>query len=144
LDLRKGKAGESKALYTVLEQQQASVGQGNIMGSDHTYVIPGAEKARGGTAGAALKKCAPLAPCHPDSWNDGVPRLLGITAGFGCCFLLAGLGAGRLRLRCGPKACRLAGTLGLWDMRCSSRPCAPPPLPGGEGGRHDNGAGYAS
>ena len=27
-------------LYTVLEQQQAQIAQGNLMGSDHTYVIP--------------------------------------------------------------------------------------------------------
>ena len=29
-----------KHLYTVLEQQQAQIAQGNLMGSDHTYVIP--------------------------------------------------------------------------------------------------------
>ena len=43
-------AGE-RPLYQVLEQQQAQVG-GNLMGSDHTYVIPGAKAAPG-------KKCAP-------------------------------------------------------------------------------------
>lgn len=29
-----------KHLYTVLEQQQAQIAQGNLMGSDHTYVMP--------------------------------------------------------------------------------------------------------
>ena len=42
-------AGE-RPLYQVLEQQQAQVG-GALMGSDHTYVIPGAKAAPG-------KKCA--------------------------------------------------------------------------------------
>ena len=36
-----------KQLYTVLEQQQAQIAQGNLMGSDHTYVIP---QAGAGTA----------------------------------------------------------------------------------------------
>ncbi len=36
-----------KQLYTVLEQQKANVGAGTLMGSEHTYVIPGA----GGAAG---------------------------------------------------------------------------------------------
>ena len=41
----------------MLEQQQAQVG-GALMGSDHTYLIPGAKAAPG-------KKCAPHpAPCH--------------------------------------------------------------------------------
>ena len=31
-----------KQLYTVLEQQKANVGTGTLMGSEHTYVIPGA------------------------------------------------------------------------------------------------------
>ncbi|KAK9821340.1 hypothetical protein WJX81_008291 [Elliptochloris bilobata] len=44
LDLRKAKAigggvSEARPLYTVLEQQAAAVGT-NLMGSDHTYVIP--------------------------------------------------------------------------------------------------------
>ena len=43
-------AGEQRPLYQVLEQQQAQVG-GNLMGSDHTYVIPGGKAAPG-------KKCA--------------------------------------------------------------------------------------
>ena len=51
-------AGEQRPLYQVLEQQQAQVG-GNLMGSDHTYVIPGGKAAPG-------KKCAsdpaPLLP----------------------------------------------------------------------------------
>ncbi len=38
-------------LYQVLEQQQAQVG-GNLMGSDHTYIIPGGKPGPG-------KKCAP-------------------------------------------------------------------------------------
>ena len=32
-----------KHLYTVLEQQQAQIAQGHLMGSDHTYVIPQAQ-----------------------------------------------------------------------------------------------------
>ncbi|KAL3134731.1 hypothetical protein ABBQ32_007731 [Trebouxia sp. C0010 RCD-2024] len=40
IDLRKAKAGGDKHLYTVLEQQQAQIAQGHLMGSDHTYVIP--------------------------------------------------------------------------------------------------------
>lgn len=50
-------AGE-RPLYQVLEQQQAQVG-GNLMGSDHTYVIPGAK--------APGKKCASPAR-HPCSY----------------------------------------------------------------------------
>ena len=42
-----------RPLYQVLEQQQAQVG-GNLMGSDHTYIIPGGKPAPG-------KKCAPQA-----------------------------------------------------------------------------------
>lgn len=34
-------------LYTVLEQRKASVG-GGLLGTEHTYVIPGAETAAGG------------------------------------------------------------------------------------------------
>ncbi|KAK9818025.1 hypothetical protein WJX72_005866 [[Myrmecia] bisecta] len=41
IDLRKAKAQGDKQLYTVLEQQAANVGTGTLMGSDHTYVIPG-------------------------------------------------------------------------------------------------------
>ena len=41
IDLRKTSEGP-KQLYTVLEQQKASVGAGALMGSDHTYVVPGA------------------------------------------------------------------------------------------------------
>ena len=40
IDLRKRSATE-RSLYQVLEQQEASVG-GALMGSSHTYVIPGA------------------------------------------------------------------------------------------------------
>lgn len=37
------RAGAPRQLYTVLEQKQANVGAGTLMGSDHTYVIPGKE-----------------------------------------------------------------------------------------------------
>ena len=37
-----------KQLYTVLEQQKANVGAGTLMGSEHTYVIPGAGGAAAG------------------------------------------------------------------------------------------------
>jgi len=43
----------------VLEQQAAQVGAAGIMGSDHTYVIPGAEEPRRAGA-AARKRCAPF------------------------------------------------------------------------------------
>lgn len=33
-------AAGDKHLYTVLEQQQAQIAQGHLMGSDHTYVMP--------------------------------------------------------------------------------------------------------
>ncbi len=53
-------AGE-RPLYQVLEQQAAPVGNA-LMGSDHTYVIPGAGAAAGGgakgAAAAAAKRCA--------------------------------------------------------------------------------------
>lgn len=55
------RAGE-KPLYQVLEQQAAPVGNA-LMGSDHTYVIPGAGAAAAagaparGAAAAAAKRC---------------------------------------------------------------------------------------
>ena len=45
-------AGEKQQLYTVLEQQAAGVGAG-LMGSDHTYVLPGGV-ATGGARRPAL------------------------------------------------------------------------------------------
>ncbi len=50
-------AGE-RPLYQVLEQQAAPVGNA-LMGSDHTYVIPGAGAAAGAGAkgAAAAKRC---------------------------------------------------------------------------------------
>ena len=50
-------AGE-KHLYTVLEQQQAGIAAGNLMGSDHTYVMPdqaGTSSSRPMPAGAARR-----------------------------------------------------------------------------------------
>jgi len=42
IDLRKRSGSVTeRPLYQVLEQQDASVGAGNLMGSSHTYVIPG-------------------------------------------------------------------------------------------------------
>lgn len=38
-------AAAPKQLYTVLEQQKAAVGAGTLMGSEHTYVIPGKVRA---------------------------------------------------------------------------------------------------
>ncbi|EIE19194.1 DUF382-domain-containing protein [Coccomyxa subellipsoidea C-169] len=64
IDLRKGKAGE-KPLYQVLEQQAAPVGNA-LMGSDHTYVIPGAGAPAAGAptkgAAAAAAKRSGIAP----------------------------------------------------------------------------------
>lgn len=51
-----------KQLYTVLEQQQAQIAQGNLMGSDHTYVIPqagtGTATQERRPAGGAARRCA--------------------------------------------------------------------------------------
>ena len=49
-----------KHLYTVLEQQQAQIAQGNLMGSDHTYVMPqgppGAAQAERRPQGGAARR----------------------------------------------------------------------------------------
>ena len=53
---------EARPLYTVLEQQAAAVGT-NLMGSDHTYVIPPAAGAAGTPAPrvpSGQKRCSPL------------------------------------------------------------------------------------
>jgi splicing factor 3B subunit 2 len=47
-----------KALYQVLEQQAAAVGAAGIMGSDHTYVVPGAEGAGSGGGGKKMSIAA--------------------------------------------------------------------------------------
>lgn len=65
IDLRKPGSEGPKQLYTVLEQQRAAVGQGALMGSDHTYVIPGqqgqqAERRGGGLSLAAQKRLEAL------------------------------------------------------------------------------------
>ncbi|KXZ47434.1 hypothetical protein GPECTOR_35g872 [Gonium pectorale] len=52
-NLRKEPEGP-RQLYTVLEQKQVAVGATGIMGTDHVYVIPGADKQAAG--GAAAKK----------------------------------------------------------------------------------------
>ena len=63
------RAGE-RPLYQVLEQQQAQVG-GNLMGSDHTYIIPGGKAAPG-------KKCAsgPPRSCPPTCTRQRLPDRL--------------------------------------------------------------------
>ena len=48
--------GEARPLYQVLEQQQAQVAQGSLMGSDHTYVIPPAGET-GDRRSANVKRC---------------------------------------------------------------------------------------
>ena len=57
------RAGD-KHLYTVLEQQQAQIAQGNLMGSDHTYVIPQAASGTGAVErrpqGGAAKRQVPF------------------------------------------------------------------------------------
>ena len=61
----------------MLEQQAAQVGAAGIMGSDHTYVIPGAEEPRRAGA-AARKRCAPPAGClarMPNVWSHGLANL---------------------------------------------------------------------
>ena len=56
-------AGEARQLYQVLEQKEAAAGQG-LMGSDHTYVVPGAGTEPAAQPAVSLRKCesAPL-PC---------------------------------------------------------------------------------
>ncbi len=73
LKVCRGCAGD-KHLYTVLEQQQAQIAQGNLMGSDHTYVIPQAASGAGAAErrpqGGAAKRQVPFlqlscCPCVP-------------------------------------------------------------------------------
>jgi len=57
-------------LYTVLEQQAAAVGA-NLMGSDHTYVIPpaaaaGATPACDQRGDGSARSCAAHSPAGPD------------------------------------------------------------------------------
>ncbi|CAK0783418.1 hypothetical protein CVIRNUC_006617 [Coccomyxa viridis] len=73
IDLRKGKAGE-RPLYQVLEQQQAQVG-GNLMGSDHTYVIPGA-KAGPGKKGSAADVEVAIDPAELEGLDEEGVRAL--------------------------------------------------------------------
>eukprot|EP00240_Pyramimonas_obovata_P000868 CAMPEP_0118934986 /NCGR_PEP_ID=MMETSP1169-20130426/14650_1 /TAXON_ID=36882 /ORGANISM="Pyramimonas obovata, Strain CCMP722" /LENGTH=574 /DNA_ID=CAMNT_0006877957 /DNA_START=33 /DNA_END=1757 /DNA_ORIENTATION=- len=54
LDLRKKTAAEPRPLYQVLEQQEASVGSA-LMGSSHTYVVPGAKTQKGGDVELTLR-----------------------------------------------------------------------------------------
>jgi hypothetical protein len=56
-------AGEARQLYQVLEQKEAAAGQG-LMGSDHTYVVPGAGAEPAAQPAVSLRKCGPaLLPC---------------------------------------------------------------------------------
>jgi len=70
LNLRKASDSEQpKQLYQVLEQKQASVGAGTILGTDHVYVIPGssaADGADGAKKAAAAKKLGVLANMPTD------------------------------------------------------------------------------
>lgn len=65
IDLRKVDR-KQKQLYTVLEQKQAAVGQTNVMGSDHVYVLPGAEN--------ALKEKWPVGPTDKKRL-EGLPKM---------------------------------------------------------------------
>jgi len=62
LDLRKEKRGKGEEdegppqLYRVLDVEDASVAEGSLMGSAHTYVVPGAGGAVGAAPGAALRR----------------------------------------------------------------------------------------
>ena len=49
--------GGERALYQVLEQQAAAVGKGALMGSDHTYVLPGEGKRCGSHSARVLGLC---------------------------------------------------------------------------------------
>lgn len=48
INLRKQADDGPRQLYQVLEQKNASVGAHALMGSDHVYVIPGADKKAAG------------------------------------------------------------------------------------------------
>lgn len=73
-------SAQAPQLYTVLEQRKATVGAG-LMGTDHVYVMPGAD----GTATAAGKRrCA-----EPTAAADA-----GIKLVWGIVFLLAGYARG--------------------------------------------------
>ena len=62
LDLRKEKRGKGEEdegppqLYRVLDVEDASVAEGSLMGSAHTYVVPGAGGAVGAAPGAAQRR----------------------------------------------------------------------------------------
>ena len=62
LDLRKEKRGKGEEdegppqLYRVLDVEDASVAEGSLMGSAHTYVVPGAGGAVGAAPGAAPRR----------------------------------------------------------------------------------------
>jgi splicing factor 3B subunit 2 len=64
IDLRKTSEGP-KQLYTVLEQQKASVAAGTLMGSEHTYVMPAASKEKMSIAAQASEwgACMVAAAC---------------------------------------------------------------------------------
>lgn len=75
IDLRKTSEGP-KQLFTVLEQQKASVAAGTLMGSEHTYVIPDASKDKmsiaaqaSGVVGAMIAFCVAAAVGTPLSQN---------------------------------------------------------------------------
>lgn len=55
-------AGEARQLYQVLEQKEAAAGQG-LMGSDHTYVVPGAGAEPAAQPAVSLRKCGPALLC---------------------------------------------------------------------------------
>lgn len=90
VDLRKGKEGP-RQLYSVLEQQKAAVGAGQLMGSDHTYVIPGA-----GGAGGEKKPLSIAAQVRRTarflviSLACAGPRGCSATRGWPACMLLPG------------------------------------------------------
>lgn len=70
-------SAQHPALYTVLEQRKASVGTG-LLGTDHTYVIPGAEgaKRKPGAPGAAPDVEVTLSPEELEGLdNEGIRAL---------------------------------------------------------------------
>lgn len=78
-------SAQAPQLYTVLEQRKATVGAG-LMGTDHVYVMPGAD----GTATAAGKR----------RWAEAaaaVPADVRIKLVWGNVILLAGYGRCRVR-----------------------------------------------
>ena len=94
IDLRKTSEGP-RQLYTVLEQQKASVGAGTLMGSEHTYVIPGTQQGKEKLSIAA--QASPYVVLPPQA-VDGICRSK--TAAVSCTHACTGLPGTVLQVLC--------------------------------------------